>query len=209
VSRPRLAPRKRPRQRRSRETVDAIVEAAAYILVRGGPAKLTTNAIAARAGVNIASLYQYFPGKEAIVAELRRRHVAAQRAAVRAAWPALEGGPVERSVRALVSLGLAAHAVAPKLHRALAELVPGRVEVDDDAGALRARFGRELARAGVPDADLALWLIDTAAHAAIHRAAIERPELLDDPAFRDELVALIMGYVTHPRGPAGDGCPAR
>ncbi|WP_395846116.1 TetR/AcrR family transcriptional regulator [Cystobacter fuscus] len=37
----------------------------------------TTNAIAERAGVNIASLYlyQYFPNKAAIVAELRRRHL--------------------------------------------------------------------------------------------------------------------------------------
>lgn len=200
VPRPPLAPRKRPRQGRSRATVDAIVEAAAYILVRGGPSRLTTNAIAARAGVNIASLYQYFPNKEAVVAELRRRHVAAQRAATRAAWPSLEGASLGQAVRALVSAGVAAHAVAPKLHHALAELMPGRAEVDAEEGAWRARFCRTLAAAGVPDPDLALWLVDTVAHAAIHRAAVERPALLADPLFRDELVALVTGYLTRPRG---------
>jgi AcrR family transcriptional regulator len=42
---------------------------------------LTTNHIAVRAEVNIATLYQYFPGKEAILAELMRRHVVETRAA--------------------------------------------------------------------------------------------------------------------------------
>jgi len=64
----RLSLRKTPRQDRSRATFEALLDATADILVRHGYAKLTTNRIADRAGVNIASLYQYFPGKEAIVA---------------------------------------------------------------------------------------------------------------------------------------------
>ena len=81
--RARLSPRKSPRQERSRATVEAILEATTDILIRQGAGRLTTNRIAERAGVNIASLYQYFPGKEAIVAELRRRHGADQRTALR------------------------------------------------------------------------------------------------------------------------------
>ena len=53
-----FVPRKRPRQERSRATVDAIVEAATYILVRAATRSLTTNRWRERAGVNIASLYQ-------------------------------------------------------------------------------------------------------------------------------------------------------
>jgi len=83
MSKRRLSPRKTPRQERSRSTVEALLEATTDILIRQGYAKLTTNRIAERAGVNIASLYQYFPGKEAIVAELRRRHGADQRAVLR------------------------------------------------------------------------------------------------------------------------------
>ncbi|MGB8666049.1 MAG: TetR/AcrR family transcriptional regulator, partial [Serratia inhibens] len=69
-----VKPRKRPVQERSRITVDAIVQASAYILNESGWEGLTTNAIAERAGVNISSLYQFFPNKEAIINELQRRH---------------------------------------------------------------------------------------------------------------------------------------
>ncbi|MGC0013988.1 TetR/AcrR family transcriptional regulator, partial [Ralstonia pseudosolanacearum] len=55
-----VKPRKLPTQERSRATVDAIMQAATYILVKFGWERLTTNAIAERAGVNIGSLYQYF-----------------------------------------------------------------------------------------------------------------------------------------------------
>ncbi|AJE45489.1 TetR/AcrR family transcriptional regulator [Celeribacter indicus] len=49
-----------------------LLEAAARILEEDGPEALTTNHIARRAGVSVGSLYQYFPSKEAILAELIR-----------------------------------------------------------------------------------------------------------------------------------------
>lgn len=63
-------PRKMPRQGRSTETVRAIIEATARILEQDGLGAFTTNAVAERAGVSIGSLYQYFPGKEALVGAL-------------------------------------------------------------------------------------------------------------------------------------------
>ncbi|PWR22432.1 TetR/AcrR family transcriptional regulator [Zavarzinia compransoris] len=63
-----LAMKKRPTQGRSQATVTAVVDAAAQLLAEQGYARLTTNHIAERAGVSIGSIYQYFPGKEAIVA---------------------------------------------------------------------------------------------------------------------------------------------
>ena len=65
-------PRKRPRQARSRETYAAILEATAHILEAEGLEAANTNAIAERAGVSVGSLYQYFPDKAAILAELIR-----------------------------------------------------------------------------------------------------------------------------------------
>jgi len=73
--RSRTAPRKIPRQSRSRETVDAIVAAAAHLLASRGWVSSTTNHIAARAGVSIGSLYKYFPNKAAILAEVARRRI--------------------------------------------------------------------------------------------------------------------------------------
>ena len=70
-----LAPKKRPVQRRSRETWEALVTACTLLLRERGYARTTTNHIAARAGVNIASLYEYFPGKDAVVAQVAERLV--------------------------------------------------------------------------------------------------------------------------------------
>ena len=65
--------RKQPKQGRAVATVTAIVDAAARILTEDGYAAASTNRVAERAGVSIGSLYEYFPGKEAVFAELRKR----------------------------------------------------------------------------------------------------------------------------------------
>ena len=69
-------PKKRPKQARSQVSFDAILDAAARLLVRRGYEELTTNHIAEHAGVGIGTLYDFFPNKEAVVAELTRRLMA-------------------------------------------------------------------------------------------------------------------------------------
>jgi AcrR family transcriptional regulator len=202
---PTLSARKTPRQSRSRDTVEAILTAAADILGRKGYAALTTNHIAERAGVNIASLYQYFPGKEAIVAELRRRHGTAARTAVRQilANDAHDAGSdLESTLRRLVAAGVAEHAAAPALHRAFTDALPAlrTSEVAADDAPTFAAFRQLLERTatGVPDLDLALWVVATASGALIHRAAVERPEDLSNGAFAEELVMLLERYLRRP-----------
>lgn len=79
VDNPSVLPRKLPRQARSRQTVDKLLDAAEILLIRQGLLAFNTNAIAMAAGVDIASLYQYFPGKESIAfALLERRCLALQ-----------------------------------------------------------------------------------------------------------------------------------
>jgi AcrR family transcriptional regulator len=68
--------RKRPGQKRSADTVAVIVEAAARILERNGFEGFNTNAIAEKAGVSIGSLYQYFPGKNALLGAIIERETA-------------------------------------------------------------------------------------------------------------------------------------
>ena len=72
--------KKEPRQARSKASVQAMVQACARILERRGYAGLSTNAIAEVAGVSIGSVYEYFPGKDAIVARLVQDMVAEVRA---------------------------------------------------------------------------------------------------------------------------------
>lgn len=74
-SRPSTAVRKSPVQHRSRRTVDGILSATARILVEDGYSAITTNDVAAAAGVSIGSLYQYFPNKDALLRALVERHL--------------------------------------------------------------------------------------------------------------------------------------
>lgn len=59
--------KKQAKQPRAIVTVAAIVEAATYILGHQGAGGFTANKVAEKAGVNIASFYQYFPNKEALL----------------------------------------------------------------------------------------------------------------------------------------------
>lgn len=68
------APRRRPTQARSKQTVEAILEGAARVFRREG-FEATTNRIAEEAGVGIGSVYEYFPNKQALLHALAERHV--------------------------------------------------------------------------------------------------------------------------------------
>ncbi len=194
VPRKKLTPRKQPRQERSAATVEAILQAATYILTKRGWAAFTTNAVAQKAGVNIASLYQYFPNKEAMVAELQRRHAEE----VRRRWP---DPPAERSLRATLGSMIAAvvseHRVNPALHRVFAEELPRSSRVPAPLGPAEKRWAEHVTPlTHVPDADLAAFIAGTVVHAVIHEAASDRPELLDHPLLVPELVRLLDSYLS-------------
>lgn len=81
-------PRRHATTRTSQQIIDAIIVAATELLADHGLDGMTTNHIAARAGVSIGSLYHYFPSKEAIVAEI---NVRLRRAAADELIAALDG----------------------------------------------------------------------------------------------------------------------
>jgi AcrR family transcriptional regulator len=58
--------RRQPSQERSKKRVDAILNAAKTLISEKGSAQLKVHEIASRAGVTAASIYQYFPSKDAI-----------------------------------------------------------------------------------------------------------------------------------------------
>jgi len=68
-----LEPRRRPAPGRARKTVERILASTAELLDEVGFDDLTTNGIAERAGVNVASLYKYFPNKYAVLLALAEK----------------------------------------------------------------------------------------------------------------------------------------
>src|SRR5215813_10517597 len=117
-------PRKSASQERSRATVEALLDATARVLVREGYARASTTRIAAKAGVSVGSLYQYFPNKEALVAALVARHNREMLQLIRDALDKVASLELGRAMRELVAATLDAHLVDPALHRIFAEQVP-------------------------------------------------------------------------------------
>jgi AcrR family transcriptional regulator len=62
-----------PRQSRSKATFEQILDATAELLELKGLEAINTNAIARAAGINVATLYQYFPNKQAVLLALFKR----------------------------------------------------------------------------------------------------------------------------------------
>jgi len=66
--------RREPKQERSRDRIDEILKVAMTLIGRKGIDAVTMKEIAALSGGPIASVYQYFPNKSAIIATLYERY---------------------------------------------------------------------------------------------------------------------------------------
>jgi AcrR family transcriptional regulator len=97
--------RRTPVQRRSIERVQRILTAAETVVVERGVEALTTTAVAAEAAVPVASLYQYFADRDAIIGALIERHVRAMDDQLAAALAALQSF----SLRSLTETTVAAY----------------------------------------------------------------------------------------------------
>jgi AcrR family transcriptional regulator len=188
--------------------VDALLEATARILVSDGYDRASTNRIAAVAGVSIGSLYQYFPSKEALVAAVIDRHKSEMMEVIRTALVKVAARPVEAAARELVSVGIDAHCVNPKLHRVLTEQIPrvGRLEnieaIEQDTYALvRGYLEAHRNEIDVADLDVAAFVCVTAVEALTHAAVLRRPDMLAGEKldrFVDEVARLVIRYLQMP-----------
>ncbi|MHB8530688.1 MAG: TetR/AcrR family transcriptional regulator, partial [Caulobacteraceae bacterium] len=71
-----------PRQERSRQTYERLLDVAGSLLAEVGVERISTNLIAARAGMTPPALYRYFSDKYAVLEALGRRLMDRQNAAL-------------------------------------------------------------------------------------------------------------------------------
>lgn len=116
---------RQPKQERSRQKFDFIVEAATRILSMSGYAALTTNEVARVAGVSIGSVYEYFRNKDEIVAVIVDRHLsAAENSVASFDFQVAQEWSLKRIITSLVSGFIALHKDDPRLHRVISSEVP-------------------------------------------------------------------------------------
>ena len=197
-------PRKSALQKRSRVTVNALLEATARILVREGFDKASTNRIAEVAGVSVGSLYQYFPSKEALVAALVDRHNREVMQAVQGELAEAVNLPIEQGVRKLVAVAVKAHRIDPKLHRVLAEQIPrvGRLEKLEtfnrqNYALFAAYLERHRDEIRAVDLELAAFVCVTSIEALTHTAVLHQKLLSNEAtaALVDEATRLVVRYL--------------
>lgn len=190
-----------PSQHRSRAIVAAIVEAARRLLAEGAGSRLTTAKIAERAGVSIGSFYRYFPNLEAVVSAVQRSEAAAEAADLgQVAWP-IESLPLHEAIASLVDFQLERHRRLigtfgrhhQERHRntSLAQAYGAR-EVEQRILAL---LHRHAAALSVRDLEQAAFLLSRGISAIVRTTVEERPEKLEEPAFREALVEMVTRYL--------------
>ncbi len=178
--------RKKPVQSRSQATVDAILKATLQVLDEVGLQKVTTTRVAARAGVSVGTLYQYFPDKAALIGALKAADRARILASLTEVARAQRGRPLEAAFRAIIAAILA-------IKYAKRSYVLALTEVDRAALALIVEVVAPLLP--VEQAPMRAAVLVAALDGPIVHAATHRPSLLKSPAFADELCALAIGYV--------------
>lgn len=196
-----LQPRKRPVQQRAIAMVDAILDASARILVADGYAGLNTNAVARQAGVSIGSFYQYFPSKEALLVSLQERHAREMSGALGALLDDTDGASLHAAIVRLVRAAVAAHEVAPALHRVLEKQLPFFEENTDLVGrdvhryilALLTKYRAEVAH---PNLELATWMTMRMTEALVHAAVLELPAPFDPAEVETAVSTAIFAFLT-------------
>jgi AcrR family transcriptional regulator len=194
-------PRKQPTQARSKQTVAAIVQATAQVLMSDGYDRTTTNLVAEKAGVSIGSLYEYFPNKEALVAALASAHVGELIERVDETLRAPTNETPKAMIAALIRAGLDAHRVNPTLHKVLVEQVPriGALAALLDISSILQRKIEEDLQRRVPHlspsrARIIALVLETCIEALTHRAVVEAPGWLETGEIERETLHLLAPY---------------
>ncbi len=194
--------RKIPTQPRSIAMVAALVEATARVLRTEGAEAVSTNRIAAVAGVSVGSLYQYFPGRDALIYAVLERQERAQLVLMSEALQPPLDGPLRDLVRRVVGTLIRFHRDDPKLTRVLLEqrrrliALKPLPELEQAFGAIivAALQARADALREMP-LEIAAFIIQRTVDALAFETVVRRSELLEDPRFEDEIVELILRYV--------------
>ncbi|HEY9313646.1 TetR/AcrR family transcriptional regulator [Williamsia sp.] len=182
--------------------VDTILESATRVFDDEGITG-TTNRIAELAGISIGSLYQYFPNKESILAQLALQHLRTSEAALIELLDRFDAGCPSREAMAaeIVETVVELNGHHPRAHAAMREHAPRTKELTAEYTAFTEvvvhRIIPHLIRTGTPpsDAPLRARLLIASVDGQVH-------QLIGDTSTAAERAALTAaitaGLLPHP-----------
>jgi AcrR family transcriptional regulator len=201
--------KKRPRQSRSRTIVDSILRGALDRLASGGgdTAGLKIEDVAARAGVAIGSVYDYFPNREGLLASAVAKVTEENLEKFEAVLVRVRPLPLREAITEVVDFAFATYLDNHQLTRSFVrladtnELFPVLVRSQD---AVAQKLAADLARRDevkVDDHDVAAWLLVNTLMGAIQVIVWDND---DEPRLARERIKLAwidmaLAYLTSPR----------
>jgi AcrR family transcriptional regulator len=193
--------RRRPKQLRSRQTVDAVLDAVVRVLKREGVQAVTTNRVAEVAGVSIGSVYQYFPDKNAIFVALHQRHIEEIDRMVQRKLIEHAGSALDVLMGAMIEGMIDAHTSDMELYALLATEVPHRADgTRDFAVRLHGAFllaissrAQELKKGR--DLDMLVFVVTHMVESLSHGALFRRPPGLSLADAKAEAVRAVLAYL--------------
>ncbi|MFD7070500.1 TetR/AcrR family transcriptional regulator [Streptomyces sp. NPDC059913] len=192
--------RRTPRQERSRQMVERIVEAGRTVLARDGYARFATTRVAAEADISPGSLYQYFRDKDELLVMIMERYWAETGDRIAASLADQLDQPSERLIPSVVEALLRAVEHDSRLLRVVVEEVPPGFH-GDHLHSLRRRV-QDLCSAYVaghtPPAGRGTtraWVLVAAMEALSVRWVLDRPAIPREELV-EELTALAAAYLT-------------
>ena len=195
------SPRKRPQQARAKNTVARILAATAELINEGGLDSVTTNKIAERAHINIASLYQYFANKEAVINALIEDYQIWFARTINELMRDMENTPIEEAARHVVSAAMVllreTQAIIPSIasHLVGSQSLPAAQQLENrHLEALRHYLTRQRDVLELGDIDTSIFVIYTAVTSVLAKHLAMPNSYLTDEEVIDEVVRLMLGY---------------
>ncbi len=196
--------------------VEAIIQACQQILEREGADKLSTHRIAEVAGVTIGSLYQYFPNKEAIIANLFREKIVDEADQISrdstARIRSLMNVSLQLTIRELIRMKAELHLRYLELHgefyRQYHDFFDFHAAVDDRVTKVYQQPSWEewfpeflhqyQDEITVNNLERAAFIVSSTIDGLLESAVEDAPQWLSDNDYLMDIENMVMGYLTSP-----------
>lgn len=211
--------KKKPQQSRSRSMVDAILVSALERIAdarsdgdeEGG---VSVHEVAARAGVGIGSLYDYFRDRGSLLSAAAAKVAQDNLDAFHALLAETSALPLREAIESVMDFALQTYTADPQKVRVIVRLT-ARLNLLTMLARSQTLFAASLAEAmkrrtdvHVADIDSAAWVV-TQALMGVIMALVWSDELPDRRAIRDATVAMFVGYLGgNPTTVPGNGARA-
>jgi AcrR family transcriptional regulator len=182
-------------------TVQAVFEACIQVLLDKGIERLTTTRVAARAGVSVGTLYQYFPNKEALLAAVLQHHLSGVRDAVTGIEEGVRGKSLAEIVDALINALFDAKFADPATSKALYAVVAVVGESDAvmrltmEAQATIIRLLSTASDRSFPHVESASFILSTAVTGPVQALLDRNGSVVQIDNVRQQLKLLSLAYL--------------